>query len=145
MSWGYRIIIIMGVFLAGMITMVGISMKQTNEMIDTNYYEKELAYQSIIDAKQRLNATGSKVTILETTDSLRIVFPPELSGAISRGTITFLKLSDSKSDRNISLEHTATTGYALPSKDMQKGWYKVRIQWTNRGVVYYQEQNFLVS
>ncbi|MGJ7033274.1 FixH family protein [Niabella hirudinis] len=145
MSWGYRVIIIMGLFLAGMITMVGISMQQTNEMIDANYYEKELVYQNVIDAKQRLHATGSKVTIAASADSLRVLFPPALSAQISTGSISFLKLSDSKNDRKISMEHTAAAAYSLPVKDMQKGWYKVRVQWVNSGQMYYQEQSFLLN
>ncbi|AHF17527.1 hypothetical protein NIASO_09275 [Niabella soli DSM 19437] len=124
--------------------MVYIAILQTNEMIDTNYYEKELAYQSIIDAKQRLHAIGSSVTIVETADSLRVLFPPALSGDINKGTISFLKLSDSKSDRNISLDHTKVAVHALPVKGMQKGWYKVRVQWVNKGLTYYQEESFLV-
>ena len=54
MSWGYRVLIILGIFLVGMISMVIVATKQTNEMIDSDYYEKELAYQQVIDARKRL-------------------------------------------------------------------------------------------
>jgi hypothetical protein len=54
MNWGHKITIVIIVFLVGMLGMVFIALRQNNEMIDDDYYKKELAYQQVIDAKNNL-------------------------------------------------------------------------------------------
>jgi hypothetical protein len=52
MNWGHKIAIVIAAFVIGMLSMVYFASQQTNEMIDDNYYQKELAYQDIINAKR---------------------------------------------------------------------------------------------
>ena len=48
-NWGHGILIAIILFLAGIGAMVFISMKQNNsiELIEDNYYEKELVFQAL--------------------------------------------------------------------------------------------------
>ncbi len=45
MNWGHKITIVIVVFLVAMVSMVIVAYRQTNDMIDENYYTKELEYQ----------------------------------------------------------------------------------------------------
>ena len=49
MNWGHKITIVILTFIIGMLGMVYVASKQTNEMFDSNYYEKELKYQNYIN------------------------------------------------------------------------------------------------
>ena len=44
MNWGYKILFVIILFVVGMVGMVIVAFKQSNEMLDTNYYERELQY-----------------------------------------------------------------------------------------------------
>ncbi|MCH5720930.1 FixH family protein [Niabella hibiscisoli] len=142
MSWGNRIIIILVVFVAGIISMVYISMRQTNEVVDTNYYEREMKYQQVIDGKKNLQALNDSVTLENDGAAIRISFPSASVTLLDSGSIQFMKLSDAKDDKTIPMSGAKTDLYQVPLSYLKKGWYKVRIDWSNEGRVYYHEQNF---
>lgn len=145
MSWGNRVIIILVVFVAGIMTMVYISMQQTNEVIDSNYYEKELVYQDVINAKQNLLRLADTVAIQQNEKNLVITFPQESVNGIESGKIEFMRLSSSKSDRSFELNKTNGAVYEVPVSSFEKGWYKIRMSWKSAGIEYYHEQNFNIE
>ena len=52
MSWGIRIIIFYLVFISGIIFLVVKSGQHKTALVADNYYEKELQYQQVIDARK---------------------------------------------------------------------------------------------
>lgn len=145
MSWGNRVIIILAVFLIGMISMVYISMRQTNEVVETNYYEREMKYQQVIDGKKNLFDLNDSVAIENNGTAVKIAFPPSSVAQLDSGSIQFLKLSDSRDDKLIPMSEARTDLYQIPLSYLAKGFYKVRIDWTNGGKTYYHEQNFNIQ
>ena len=75
MNWGYKIAIVIGVFLAGMLGMVYYASIQTNDMIDDNYYQKELEYQQVIDAQKNLAAITSDNIMSQSMFDVVITLP----------------------------------------------------------------------
>lgn len=145
MNWGHRVIIILAVFLAGMTTMVYISMSQTNEMVDTHYYEREMKYQQVIDGRKNLSALNDSVRIENNGSFVKLSFPRASVTRPDSGYIQFIKWSDSRKDHLVPIKSAADNIYQVPLHTLSKGWYKVRINWTNEGIVYYYEQNFNVQ
>jgi len=145
MNWGHKVIIILVVFIAGIISMVYISMQQTNEVVDTNYYEREMKYQEVIDGKKNLQALQDSVLIENDGRLLKIVLPALSVTRLDSGSIQFLKLSDSKDDQLIPMKSDKGGLYQIPLSDLRKGWYKLRIEWRNAGTGYYHEQNYNVQ
>ncbi|MFV0604258.1 MAG: FixH family protein [Niabella sp.] len=140
MSWGYRVIIILSLFVAGILTMVYIAMQQDNEMIDDKYYDKELQYQSVIDARENLEKYNDSILVTEDEGMVKIKIPIEASKNISEGYIEFLRHDDKNKDRKLKLE-TDTAGFqALPKSNFTKGVYKLRARWKSDGVEYYDER-----
>ncbi|MFT4094531.1 MAG: FixH family protein [Niabella sp.] len=145
MSWGYKVIITLVVFLAGMSAMVYIAMRQTNEIIDSNYYEREIKYQRVIDAKNNLLKLKDTVSMHIRGPYVLIGFPESAVGKIDSGKIEFVKLSDSKADRTFEMNTTNGPSYKIPVTALEQGWYTVRMEWQNNGTGYYLEQNFNVQ
>lgn len=145
MSWGYKVIIILGLFVAGILTMVVISMKQTNEMVDSDYYEKELLYQGIIDGKKNLSALKDTVVLAREGDNVTVALPYGTDTRFETGYIEFLRFSNSSGDQRITIKASATNKYALPVAGFTKGLYKVRMEWVNSGTYYYHEQDFIFN
>ena len=52
--------------------------KQNAEMISNNYYEEELQYQDIIDAKNNAAKLEKKPTYKATTEGILITFPESI-------------------------------------------------------------------
>ncbi|MCF3108523.1 FixH family protein [Niabella sp. CC-SYL272] len=141
MNWGIRVVIVLVLFLAGMTFMVGLAMRQTNETVDANYYDKELKYQQVIDGKQQLAALGQRVSVTDSAGSIWVRLPEPASGHLDSGYIDFLRLSSSAADRRISIRPGSGAVYSLPRTSFVKGWYHVSVTWTNNQVGYYFEEN----
>lgn len=145
MSWGYKVIIILIVIVSGIATMVGISMNQTNEMVDANYYEKELVYQEIIDAKNNLKVLRDSVRMSTDGEMVRIQLPYLNQPLFDSGHIEFLRLSNSSADQRIEIKQYNGAVFTLPLTLLSKGIYRVRMDWMNGGKRYYHEQDFRIQ
>ena len=61
MNWGYKILIVYIVFIAGIVTLVYKSSVQNQDLVVNDYYDQELKYQDKIDAVLRTNNLKSAV------------------------------------------------------------------------------------
>ena len=142
MSWSYKITIAYVSFIIMMMSMVYIASKQTNEMQDENYYAKELVYQSVIDAKNNLNALPEKLTITNSSAGIEIKIPTEAANNITEGTIYFLRPSAQKNDFTEKLSVDSNNSQIIPSSKIKKGIYTVKINWKSNEKLYCSEQKF---
>jgi len=144
MNWGNKVIIILAVFVTGIISMVYISMRQRNEVVDANYYDREMKYQKVIDGKRNLLDLCDSVTIQNDGAVIKVAFPPSTVTQLDSGSIQFMKFSNAKDDKLIPMGGSKTDLYQIPLSYIAKGLYKVRIDWSNEGTRYYHEQNFII-
>lgn len=144
MSWGYKVILILVVFVVGIMSMVFVAMRQTNEVMDNNYYERELRYQQVINGKKNLDGLSDTVRIAEADGTVQVFFPEASINKLDSGSIEFLRMSNSAADQRISMNATQGIMYQLPADAFAKGFYRVRISWLNNGTNYYHEQDFQI-
>ncbi len=62
MNWGWKITILYIFFAAGILTLVFLSISQKIDLVDKNYYEKELVHQSRLD--QQANYASLEKNVL---------------------------------------------------------------------------------
>ncbi|OJU23008.1 MAG: hypothetical protein BGN92_01630 [Sphingobacteriales bacterium 41-5] len=145
MSWGYRVIIILSVFVVGILTMVYIAMKQDVVMIDDNYYEKELQYQGVIDARTNLEKLNDSVLVTQEGEMVRIKIPALAAQNISEGYIEFLRHDDKNKDRKLTIATDVNGTQLLPKSNFSKGEYKLRARWKSNNVEYYDERKVMMQ
>jgi len=145
MSWGYRVVIILSVFVIGILTMVYIAMQQKIVMIDDHYYEKELKYQGVIDARQNLEKLNDSVLVTQEGDMVRIKIPAPTAQNITEGYIEFLRHDDKNKDRKLSIATDANGTQLLPKSNFTTGEYKLRARWKSNGVEYYDERKVMIQ
>lgn len=145
MSWGYRVILILALFVAGVGTMVYIAMKQNIEMIDDHYYDKELLYQGIIDARKNLERLNDSVLVTDEGTMVRIKIPVAAAQNITKGYVEFLRHDDKGKDRKLTIATDANGAQILPKSNFTKGLYKLRALWTSNGITYYDERNVIMQ
>jgi len=144
MSWSYKIILMYVVFITGIMSMVYIASKQTNEMQEDNYYARELKYQDIIDAKNNFNAIGKKISITSDAENILVKIPTEASVNIENGTIYFLRPSDESKDYKVALNIDGNNEKHIPISSLSNGLYVVKISWKSNGRSFYSEQSYNV-
>ncbi|HMN33325.1 MAG: FixH family protein [Chitinophagaceae bacterium] len=139
MNWGYKILTVVILFLVGMLSMVYVAFKQTNEMIDENYYEKELVYQQIIQAKENLHKYSTECVIQKENENLVIKLPIEIGAELQSGTINFIKMSESDEDKKVHLNTNAEGSQIIDCSSFAKGEYLYRINWSHSNQDFFQE------
>jgi hypothetical protein len=139
MNWGTRIVIMYVGFVALIITLVVVSMRQQVDLVTPDYYAKELKYQSNIDKSNNHNELNSSLKCTIQNDNIVIDFPDEHKAENIFGEVLVYKPSDAKSDKLINIE--ATKGQmSIPVSAFTKGMYKVKVDWQVNGKSYFSEQ-----
>ena len=145
MNWGYKILIVIILFVLSMGGMVYVAMQQNNEMLDDHYYEREQKFQSLIDAQNRLNKVSDKRLLTQNDAQIILQLPIEVCGNISEATMHFIRNDDQSKDKIVEITPDTDCRQLLDKKQFSKGMYKVRISWEYKNQQYYNEDNFFVT
>lgn len=143
MNWGYKIIAVYVVFVAGMLFLAFKSSRQNIELVTEDYYAKELVYQQKIDESKHTASLSSPVEIKQTGHELTIHFPKDFAAKKITGELTVYCPSDEKKDL---LQQFVVTDSALVIKlpASYHGLHYVKISWGAEEVKYYFEQRIII-
>jgi len=144
MNWGYKILTTIIIFVVGMLGMVYISMRQTNEMLDDNYYTREQEYQTLLDAEKALNALLRAPLIVQDDSEVTIQLPEDTFEQLQNGSVVFLKPDDKSKDASFVLSPDASGKYKIGKSGLARGMYKVRVKWENGSRLFYSDDNFFI-
>ena len=143
MNWGYKIFIVYGIFVAGILFMVFKSSGQKMDLVTTDYYAKELKYQEKIDETNRANALSEDIRYEIKDNAVALYFPKDFTGKKITGTIKLY--CPSNEDRDIeqffSVQDTAAI---LRISKLNKGRHELHITWQVEGVNYYFEKKIFI-
>ncbi len=145
MNWGHKIAVVIIAFIFIMLSMVLVAYQQTNEMVDKNYYEKELKYQSQIDAAKNANSAIVDPLITQNAATICIQIPSSLVTGFTNGNIEFLRNSDQKMDINLHFMPDSSGQFNINKANFSVGIYKARVQWESGEHHYYREQDIVVE
>lgn len=144
MNWGHGILITIIIFVASILGMVVLSSRQSIDMMDEGYYEKELKHQELIDESANFARDNGKVEINDLGKYLEVKIPENLTNDITSGNILMMRPSDKSLDVNIPMQ--MKSGKQLIDKNLLiKGLYNIRMSWINNDTTYYQTFTYLVS
>ncbi|MEO9005440.1 MAG: FixH family protein [Ginsengibacter sp.] len=144
MSWGYKILMVIVVFVCGILFLVYQSSRRGSELVTTDYYEKELVYQNTIDAKSNVNNLGDTVVFHVVNDELSISFPRDFAGQKIDGQATLYYPSDQSKD----MVHTFSmqdSKVVFPVNAGNKKEFNLQLGWQSRGKNYYFEKRIVIK
>ena len=144
MNWGYKILIVYAVFVAGILFLVVKSSSQKMDLVTTDYYAKELKYQEKIDETTRVNALSAPVTYEIKNNELVILFPKDFAGKKLTGEATLYCPSDENKDvkQNFNIQD-APLIVSIPS--IKTNEYELHLSWEADGLKYYFERKISIS
>lgn len=143
MNWGSKILIVYVAFVAGIVFMVFKSSTQSNDLVTTDYYAKELKYQDKIEEIKRTDALSAPVAYSIKDNAINIVFPKDFTGKKLSGEAVLYCPSDEKKDikKNFSLKDESLQ-MQIPAGS--KGLYELHLSWEDGGVNYYFEKKIII-
>lgn len=130
-SWGHGVVIALAAFIIFILSMLFLfpNGQKNSEMVTDNYYEEELQYQDVIDAKKRADELQEKPVYSQSTEGIKITFPQDYNS--SNTTVKFvLNRTD---DQNLDIKKTVElTGqsFVIPAQVLKMGNYTLRLSWT---------------
>jgi hypothetical protein len=142
MNWGKGLTILIVGFILAMLGMVYVAFKQTNEMIEDNYYDREVRYQEIIDAKANLAPLLNEFSLVDSNDFILLKLPSSTSASIQNGELRMIKMDASASDNTIKVSNIETR---IDKTKFQKGIYHIKLGWKSDGKNYFYENDFIVN
>lgn len=141
MNWGTKIIIGMGAFMLFIVCSVLYMVnKDSDTLIDDDYYEKGLVYDDVYDRKQNLQDDSAKPTIAIVNDTLSILFKSEQI----KGNLSLKRPSDGGLDKNIPLL-TTTDVFKIPVSTLEKGNWLLELTWESHNRKYADTQSIFIK
>ncbi len=131
-TWGHGVIVALGSFIAFILFMIFMfpNGQQNSEMITENYYEEELDYQNVIDAKNNADLLAEKPQYVQDASGIKVVFPKEISNANAKFSIDLHRADDQKLDVKREMTLDGSNAVFIPAKVLVKGNYVLRTHWT---------------
>ena len=139
MNWGYKIIVVYAIFIAGILFMVFKSSSQKMDLVTTDYYAKELKYQQKIDEAKHTDALSEKIHSEIKGNQLLIHFPKDFNGKKIEGDVELYYPADEDKDIKQHFDIVdSPLQMIIPAGT--KGLHELHITWNANRVPYYFEQ-----
>jgi hypothetical protein len=138
MNWGYKIVIVYCLFIAGILTMVYKCTQQNVDLVSENYYDQEVKYQDQYNRMENSNLPENKLVINASLGLAEVQFPAAYVNSKVDGKVTFFRPDNKNLDFSVPVELTAGV-QKIQSDKLTKGYWKVQIYWNADGKPFYQE------
>ena len=139
-NWGTGIVIGIVVFVILTISMTVIFMTQDVHLVTDDYYEKTLTYQDEIDKQSRTKALDDEVKINFNGKMIKVLFPSDYLNKNISGEIYFYRPSNPLLDFKIPLQLSKEGNQFIPVERIDKGFWRLKLNWTMNGNGYYNER-----
>ncbi len=144
-NWGTGILISIIVFMIITIGTVVFLMNQDVDLVASDYYDKGIQHQKQIDRENRTNSMSEAVQIIPENGFVRLAFPKSYSQKSLTGTIQFYRPSDFKKDFALSISIDTSAQQSIPTQNLEKGYWKVKLNWILDSMEYYKESSFVIN
>lgn len=146
-NWGHGILVFLILFFIGLGTMVYISMREKNsaELIEEKYYDKELLFQQQIDGEKNLKKLFPDTLAIDVHADNIVITLPKSASKIDSGSVEFIRPSDKTKDIRLPLMVNDEGAAFLPKRDFVNGLYRVKISWYTNNTFYVKAYNYIVK
>lgn len=137
-NWGTAIVIVMALFVAFILYFVfriSTEKKYDYDLVTEEYYQKEMVYQTEIDAEKNSNLLAADISGEKTADGWMLTFPPNLDYSKITGTLTLYRPSNKQLDFQLPLQLTDSL-LLIPDSKLVPGRWNTIVQWKYEGKDY---------
>lgn len=141
--WPIAIASYLGAFIVFTIGMVAYLSHQKMDLVQVDYYDDEIRYQTQLDRLNRTASLNSQVLVAYDAahKDISIVLPNGKAQVDLSGRIRLYRPSDQSLDKEYKLEIGPDGVQHVDASALPAGRWKVRIYWTVSGQDYYFSQN----
>jgi len=145
LNWGTGILIGIIVFIVISVSMTVIFMTQDVDLVADKYYENSLQYQDEIDKQSRTKLLDEQVKINFNGELINILFPSAYLDKNISGEIYFYRPSNPSLDFKLLLQMSTEGNQIIPVERLEKGFWRIKLNWTMDGNGYYNERAITIE
>lgn len=145
MNWGNKLLVTFIVFGAGMGFLVYKAVNTNFELVDKEYYKKELRYQEVIDGVKRANDLSDVVKLSQTDRGIVLQMPSDMLNQKVSGSVYLYCAYNSKKDKQFELSTDDKGIQVFDVSHIAPGDYIAKISWNANGSNYYTEKPITVN
>jgi hypothetical protein len=144
-NWGTGIFIVIIVFILAVAGfMIYVSTLDIN-LVEDNYYDKELVYQDRIDRINNTAALTWKIGIKQDQGRLILQFPSQEPPIAPEGTLLLYRPSDPGKDITIPLQLNDSARQIIDIARIDRGKWVIKLDWKTNGKSYYFEKEVFIN
>jgi hypothetical protein len=143
--WGTNIAIFYILFVVVLVGFVIFSTFNKVDLVDEDYYENEIKYQGTMDKIARSNNLAEPLKIEVSDKLVRLSYPKNFSLSEINGQIHFFRPSDKRLDFKLAVEPDESGFQVVSSKNLTKGLWRVKVDWSVGDTAYYNEQVLMIN
>ena len=113
-----------------LIVFVIFSSNNSLKLVERDYYQKEINYQSQIDKETRANQLSQEVNIFNNTEGVILQFPSIFVAENIKGTVTFFRPSDSNLDFSVQINLNNEGIQIIRTTEINKGAWIIKVLWS---------------
>jgi len=144
-SWGHGVVIALASFIIFILSMIFLfpNGQKNSEMITDNYYEEELQYQDVIDAKNRADQLAEKPELKINQSGIYILFPEDFNNTNTKFDFYLYRTDDQNLDVKKEFTLSAKNDFEIPAKVLSQGNYILKLKWTTNKVKYQRDYDIV--
>lgn len=142
--WPYGVIAAFLLFAGGLATTVTIAVTHPENLVNDNYYENEVQFQSQIDNTARAQKAGAALRCDPAAQKMVIALPAAQLTQKFSGTVRLYRPDSPKQDRELALAPNPDGTQTLTLTPLAPGPWLLKVAWQADGKGYYLEQKFIV-
>lgn len=145
-KWGVGLFLLYGGFVIFILMLALYASMHDMQMVEENYYQKDLTYQDQIERMKRANIPGNEIDVKISPHSknIQVVFPASMSENLS-GTIKLFRPSNAELDFEIPIECNTMGVQEIETRTMAAGLWKIKIKWTSDTTEYFSESRVIIE
>ncbi len=140
MNWGYRVATLYISFVAMMLLLVSMAVKQNFDLVSDDYYSQQIDYQNRINKINNAQKLIKPLQVSVSDSEKKIVIQyPEGMRDIS-GKVLLYRPTDAKSDVLTTVSTNENNEQEINTSQLQNGLWRLKIDWKANETEYYNEE-----
>jgi hypothetical protein len=144
--WPISITAFFIVLITCIVSFVAFAMRQREDLVSADYYERAVRYEKQLDALNRSQKFAARTVVtFDPAKQTIVIALPEAQHADAAASVNLYRPSDARLDREIPMQLDAAGVQRLDARDLSDGLWRVRVNWKQSGQDYFLDQPVIVS
>lgn len=137
-TWGHGIVLALASFIIFILSMLFLfpNGQKNSELVTEYYYEEELQYQNVIDAKKRADNLAEKPVYTQSADGITLKFSQDINNTNSTFSFVLNRSDDQNLDIKKVIKLDGNQSFTIPKALLKAGGYTLRLSWRKNKIDY---------